>query len=367
MLQIEKTHQRKTIPPANTLKTGHHFTDHMLTIPWILDGGWGTPKIQPYGPLSFEPSCSVFHYAHCLFEGLKAYRRADGRVTMFRPGMHMTRMNASAARITLPTFDGDELLKLIMELVRIDQAWIPQPTGQGLYIRPVLIGTQTKIGPWPPDAALLYVMCSPAGPYSSHPVALQATTGFTRASVGGTGDFKVGANYALGLLPQKQAASLGYDQILWLHGPEHYLTEAGTMNLFVVLKNATGALELVTPPLDGMILPGITRDSVLTIAREHVSGVRPLPKLPRKLTVTERPITMKEFQNAAESGSLLEMFGTGTAVVVSPVNRIGYMGKDIHIPGEADGMGPVSRPLWGELIGRQTGVMPCKWSIEVST
>ncbi|KAG5351013.1 hypothetical protein C0989_008319 [Termitomyces sp. Mn162] len=266
-------------------------------------------------------------------------------------------------------FDGDALLELIKELIRIDKHWIPKEPGHSLYIRPTLIGTQKAIGVGPPTEALLFVICSPVGPYypkGFKPVALYGTTEYIRAAPGGTGAFKLGVNYAPGVMPQKEAAAKGYVQNLWLHGPEHYLTEVGTMNMFVVFRKEDGAIELVTPPLDGMILPGVTRDSVLALARDHISGKNPLPKLPDNLIVSERPVTMKEVKEASESGNLVELFGAGTAAVISPVDRIGYLGEDVHIPTGEGGMGPVSRPIWTELVGRQTGTISSEWSVEVT-
>lgn len=340
----------------------------MLCIPWDILNGWGAPRIQPYGPLPLEPSCTVLHYAQTVFEGMKAYRDDSGRVTLFRPDMNMKRMNNSAARIALPNFDGDALLELIKKLVQVDKHWIPQEAGHSLYIRPTLIGTQKFIGVAPPSEALLFVICSPVGPYypaGFKPVSLYATTEYIRAAPGGTGAFKLGVNYAPGVMPQKLAAKKGYQQNLWLHGPDHLLTEVGTMNMFVVLKKSGGGLELVTPSLDGMILPGVTRDSVLAIAREHASGKKKIPGLADKLTVSERPISMKEILTASKKGALVDLFGSGTAAVISTVDRIGYLGEDVHIPLEKDGMGPVSRPIWKELVGRQVGSIDHEWSVEV--
>ncbi|KAI0249569.1 branched-chain amino acid aminotransferase II [Lactifluus subvellereus] len=367
-LEIHKTPTSKQLPALQSLKFGHNFTDHMLVIPWGSSKGWGTPEIKPYGPLSLEPSATVFHYAQCLFEGLKAYRNKAGKVTLFRPDLNMARMNLSAQRLALPTFNGGALLDLIKELIRLDRHWIPQEKGHSLYIRPVMIGTQNTIGISPPDSALLFVICSPVGPYypdGFKPVALHGTTEYVRAHPGGTGGYKIGANYAPGVFPQKHAGQLGYVQNLWLTGPEHSLTEVGTMNLFVVFRQNDGSLELVTPPLDGTILPGVTRDSVLSLARSHADGTLHIPKLTTKLTVSERGVTMKEVCEAVQSGRLVEMFGAGTAAIVSPINKIGYQGQDVDIPVEEDGMGPVSRPLWTELVGRQTGEIESDWSVVV--
>ncbi|KZT21693.1 branched-chain amino acid aminotransferase II [Neolentinus lepideus HHB14362 ss-1] len=368
-LEIVKTQSPRLPPPASDLVFGHTFTDHMLTIPWSARIGWDTPKIVPYGPLSLLPSSSILHYAQTIFEGMKAYRDEKGKVMLFRPDMNMKRMNSSAQRVALPTFNGDALIHLIKELIRIDKHWIPQQTGYSLYVRPTLISTEAAIGVHPPADALLFVICSPVGPYYSKgfkPVGLYGTTEYVRAAPGGTGAYKLGVNYAPGVVAQKLAAKLGYDQNLWLYGPEHHLTEVGTMNLFVVFKTEDGSLELVTPPLDGMILPGVTRDSVLELAKGHASGQHKIPGLGDKLTVSERPVTMKEVKDASQSGRLVELFGTGTAAVISPVDRIGYLGEDVQIPTGPDGMGPVSKPIWQELVGRQIGTIPSDWSVVVT-
>ncbi|THU94860.1 branched-chain amino acid aminotransferase II [Dendrothele bispora CBS 962.96] len=368
-LEIIRNEKPIPPPPSRTLKFGHTFTDHMLTIPWNAIEGWGIPKIEPYGPFQLEPSSTVLHYAQTIFEGMKAYRDETGKVTLFRPDMNMKRMNNSAKRIALPTFDGEACLELIKELIRLDRHWIPREPGHSLYVRPTLIGTQKYIGVAPPSEALLFVICSPVGPYYPNgfkPIALYGTTEYIRAAPGGTGAYKLGVNYAPGVMPQKEAAALGYAQNLWLHGPEHYLTEVGTMNMFVVLKKEDGGFELVTPPLDGMILPGVTRDSVLTLAREHISGKNKLDQLTDNLVVSERPITMTEVKEASLSGRLVELFGAGTAAVISPVDRIGYLGEDIHIPAGEDGMGSVSRPIWKELVGRQMGSIESDWSVVVA-
>ncbi|CAK5279977.1 unnamed protein product [Mycena citricolor] len=368
-LEIIQNNSPSTPPPSNTLVFGHTFTDHMLTIPWNVVGGWGAPQIRPYGPLELAPSSTVLHYAQTIFEGMKAYRDENGKVTLFRPDMNMKRMNNSAKRIALPTFNGDALLECIKELVRIDKHWIPREPGHSMYVRPTLIGTQKAIGVGPPNEALLFVIMSPVGPYyptGFKPVSLYGTTEYIRAAPGGTGAYKLGVNYAPGVMPQQSAYALGYSQNLWLHGPEHELTEVGTMNMFAVFKSDDGTVELVTPPLDGMILPGVTRDSVLTLAREHLSGKKVIPGLSDKLVVSERKIPMKEVKDAAATGRLVEMFGAGTAAVISPVDRIGYLGQDIHVPAGEDGMGPISRPIWTELVGRQLGTIPSDWSVPVT-
>ncbi|KAF7789876.1 hypothetical protein EIP86_000824 [Pleurotus ostreatoroseus] len=343
-LKVTKISQPKPTPTPSNLVFGHTFTDHMLNVPWSAETGWGAPEIKPYAPLTLEPSATVFHYAQGLFEGLKAYRDANGKITLFRPDMNMRRMNSSAARISLPTFNSEALVELIKKLIRIDKHWIPDQEGYSLYIRPAMIGTEAALGIHPPKDALLFVICSPVGPYypdGFKPVALYGTTEYTRAAPGGIGAYKLAANYAPGVMVQKEAAKKGYVQNLWLYGPDHHITEVGTMNAFVVFKHNNGVTEIVTPPLDGIILPGVTRDSVLALARGHASGESPIEGMPEgKLVVSERPVTMKEVVRAAESGNLLEFFGTGTAAVISPVDRIGYLGKDLHIPTGPDGKPP---------------------------
>ncbi|TIA85148.1 hypothetical protein E3P99_04065, partial [Wallemia hederae] len=283
-LQVEKVAQPKTIPPSNTLRFGHTFSDHMLVVPWNSGSGWGAPAIKPYGPLVLDPSAVCFHYAPQLFEGMKAYRDSSGSVRLFRPDMNMARMNRTADRAALPTFDSQSMIELIRKLVILDQKWIPQEPGYSLYIRPTLIGTQASLGVGASSDALLYVICSPVGPYYKNgfkPVKLLATSKNVRAWPGGTGAYKLGANYVQGVKPQHEAAEKGYDQNLWLFGEEEQLTEVGTMNLFIVIRNDAGETEIVTPPLGDMILPGVVRDSILNLTRNPPDWLK--PQLPANL------------------------------------------------------------------------------------
>lgn len=367
LLQITKTDTPKTLLPSSKLQFGRTFTDHMLTIPWSSQTGWQEPKIGPYSNLSLDPSSTVFHYAFCLFEGMKAYRCEDGTVRLFRPDMNMKRMNRSAARIALPNFDENALIELIKKLVILDSKWIPSEPGHSLYIRPTMIGTQKALGVGPSSDALLFVICSPVGPYYAtgfKPVSLQATTKFVRAAPGGTGSYKLGTNYAPGVVPQIEAAKQGYAQNLWLHGPEHYVTEVGTMNLFIVVENPDGTTELVTPPLEDLILPGVTRDSVLCLARDHASGKNVLPGLPTsKFKVSERKMTMGDIAKLSKEGKLKEMFGAGTAAIVTSIDNIGYEGDDIPIPVGPDGLGDVARAMLERIQGIQTGKIESEWSV----
>ncbi|CCF58598.1 hypothetical protein KAFR_0E04480 [Kazachstania africana CBS 2517] len=327
-LTVTRTTTPSQPKPNDQLVFGQTFTDHMLTVEWTEEKGWANPEIKPYAPLSLDPATIVFHYAFELFEGMKAYRTEDNKITMFRPDMNMKRMNKSAARICLPKFDEEELLKLIGTLIEQDKHLIPVGQGYSLYIRPTMIGTSVGLGVSTPDKALLYVICSPVGPYYKtgfKAVKLEATDYATRAWPGGVGDKKLGANYAPCVLPQLQAAERGYQQNLWLFGPEHNITEVGTMNAFFVFQNlATGKKELVTAPLDGTILEGVTRDSILNLARERLDS--------NEWDINERYCTITEVAERSKNGELVEAFGSGTAAIVSPIKEIGWKGESINVP-----------------------------------
>ncbi|TIA86357.1 hypothetical protein E3P99_03703 [Wallemia hederae] len=229
-LQVEKVAQPKTMPPSNALRFGQTFRNHVLVVPWKSGSGWGAPAVRPYGPLVLDLSAVCFHYAPRLFESMKR----TGSVRLFKPDMNMARMNRTADRAALFTFDCQFMIELIRKLVVLDQKWIPQEPGYSLYIRPTLIGTQASLGVGASSDALLYVICSPVGPYYKNgfkPVKLLATSKNVRAWPGGTGANKLGANYVQGVKPQHEAAEKGYDQNLWLFGEEKQLTENGTMNL----------------------------------------------------------------------------------------------------------------------------------------
>ena len=330
----------------------------MLTVNWSAERGWGTPEIRPYGPLQLMPTASVLHYATECFEGMKAYRGHDGKLRLFRPEKNCARMLKSATRIALPGFDPKELQKLIERFVAIEgPRWIPDgengERGQFLYLRPTMIGTAAAIGVQTPQEAMFFliaVMFPPLDEPEKRPreissgsevaqgvkmngerenkeagmrlLASQHDT--VRAWPGGFGNAKVGANYGPSLVATGKAKDLGYGQILWLFGKEGYVTEAGAANFFVLWKTREGQLQLVTAPLgDGVILEGVTRQSVLDIAREKLSG---------EVEVVERKYTMLEVQEAAEEGRLLEAFGCGTAYFIAPVQDIHFRGKDIELP-----------------------------------
>ncbi|CCH58850.1 hypothetical protein TBLA_0A10720 [Henningerozyma blattae CBS 6284] len=327
-LKITRVQTPSKPRPNEELVFGKTFTDHMLTIQWDATKGWYDPEIKPYAPFTLDPSSIVFHYAFELFEGLKAYRTADNKITMFRPDMNMRRMNKSASRICLPNFDSDELIKMIGTLIEQDKHLVPEGNGYSLYIRPTMIGTDAGLGVSVPSKAMIFVILSPVGPYyptGFKAVKLEATDYAVRAWPGGCGDKKLGANYAPCVLPQSQAASRGYQQNLWLFGPEKNITEVGTMNAFFVLKDTnTGKKEITTAPLDGTILEGVTRDSILTLARERLD--------PKEWIINERYCSIKEIAEASEKGNLVEAFGAGTAAVVSPIKEIGWNDQHINVP-----------------------------------
>ncbi|EPB79008.1 branched-chain-amino-acid transaminase [Ancylostoma ceylanicum] len=317
-LQIKeaKPDQRRPLPKeGDQLGFGALFSDHMLETDYT-GSEWTKPIIHPYGNFSIDPASKVFHYACELFEGMKAYRGEDGRIRLFRPELNMARMRRSAARSSLPDFDGKELLECIKELIRLDQAWVPTQKGASLYIRPTIIATEPMLGVHTSKTAKLFVITGPAGAYFNTfaPVSLLADPQYIRAAKGGVGAFKMGCNYAPTLKLGEVAKEKGCHQVLWLAGPEHHVTEAGAMNVFLFWKNEQGEDELITASLEsGIILPGVTRQSILELSRE-MGGFK----------VTERDFTMNELMKAIKEKRVHEMFGAGTAVVVTPIDRILY-------------------------------------------
>ncbi len=264
-LKIEKTKTPKELPSLDSLVFGQKFSDHMFVM--NFDKKWINPRIIPYQPLELDPSCSVFHYATECFEGMKAYKDKNGKIRLFRPDMNMKRFSTSAERLALPKIPEKELLNYISELCKVDSNFIPNQKGYSLYIRPTLIGTSPSLGVSSSALATLFVICSPVGPYFKEgfkAISLYATNQYARAWRGGAGSFKIGANYSPTIKPQLLAQQKGHSQILWLVDNE--LSEAGTMNIWIHRKR-NGKQELITPPLDGTILPGVTRDSILKLAK----------------------------------------------------------------------------------------------------
>ncbi|OAL50492.1 branched-chain amino acid aminotransferase II [Pyrenochaeta sp. DS3sAY3a] len=344
-LTISLTDSPRTIPIISSASTKDH-TDHILTVSWTAKDGWSSPHIAPYNNLSLPPTANVLHYATACFEGMKLYRGFDGKLRLFRPLENCRRLLDSATRISLPDFEPEELRKLISELCRVDgPRWLSKDTSRGscLYIRPTMIGIDADLGFRVPQEALLYVILT----YWTTPSAtgslklLANTQQWVRAWPGGSGNTKLAANYGPALIAHGEAKRRGFDQVLWLFGPEGYVTEAGSSNLFVLWKGDSAGIELVTPSLDsGLILPGITRRSVLELARERFSetkewGSNGKVLLAGRVDVVEMDFTIGDIIQAADEGRLLGAFAVGTAAFVNPVSRIDTHGRSIRIDVDA--------------------------------
>jgi branched-chain amino acid aminotransferase len=356
-LRVLRTSSSSAKPPKESLIFGKTFTSHMLTVEWSKEKGWSAPEIKPFQDLSLSPAASVLHYGLECFEGMKAYRDAKGSVRLFRPACNIARLNHSLARMCLPQVDADGFLTLLRELVLLDKDWIPDGNGYSMYIRPTCIATNRYLGVGPPDSALFYVILCPVGPYYASgfkPITLWADRRHVRAWPGGTGDAKVGANYAISIAPQVAAAKHGCSQVLWLRGEESYLTEVGAMNLFLSISGGSGYTELVTPPLSqGDILPGVTRASILELA-SSMGDVK----------IAERDVSLAEAEELSSSGQLQEVFGAGTAAVVAPVSAIHSESlKRPVTPKHAQG--PLSNRFWSELTDIQYGRREHPWSLEL--
>ncbi|XP_072889547.1 branched-chain-amino-acid aminotransferase, mitochondrial [Hemitrygon akajei] len=353
-LQIELTKQPKEKPDSSNLVFGKSFSDHMLMVEWDVVKGWGKPHIKPLQNLSFHPASSVLHYSIELFEGMKAFRGVDNKIRMFRPDLNMVRMHRSAVRACLPEFDKGELLECIRKLIEVDREWVPYSDTASLYIRPTFIGTEPSLGVARANHALLFVIVGPVGPYFStgtfSPVSLLADPQFVRAWKGGVGDCKLGGNYGPTIYVQNEASKHGCQQVLWLYGDKHEITEVGTMNILIYWKNEQGEMELLTPPLDGTILPGVTRQSLLDLARQW-----------GEFKVSERGMTMNELVKGLQENRVKEIFGAGTACVVCPVDRILYLGQNYHIPTMENGP-EVAKRFLKELTDIQYGRKSSEWT-----
>lgn len=344
--------QLKTKPDSKSLGFGQHFTDHMFTMRWNREQGWHDSRIEPYGPFSLEPAAMVFHYGQAIFEGMKAYRRGDNKLFLFRPMENLNRMNQSAVRMCMPRFPADHVLAALRALVYLDQDWVPASKGATLYIRPTMIATEPAVGLRSSEEYLFFIICCPVGAYYSEgfsPTKIYVEDHYVRAVPGGVGNAKTAGNYAASLRAQIEAHDRGYTQVLWLDAVERrYVEEVGTSNIFFVIND-----ELITPPLEGSILPGVTRDSVLQLARDW--GWK----------VSERRLTIDEIIAAGESGALQESFGTGTAAVISPVGEFCY--RDRHIQINGGQVGERARRLYDELQAIQfgQGEDPYNWRVSV--
>ena len=352
-ITITKTTAPKTKPDSAKLGFGKYFTDHMFIMDYTEGQGWHDARIEPYHDLSLSPASMVFHYAQEMFEGLKAYRAADGRTLLFRPNKNIERMNNTNRRLCIPQIDPDDALQAIVELVRTDIDWVPTEKDTSLYIRPFIIATDPFLGVHPSKTYKFIIILSPVGSYYAaglDPVKICVEDEYVRAVKGGMGFAKTGGNYAASILAGDIAEKKGYEQVLWLDGKENkYIEEVGSMNMFFKFKDA-----LVTPPLLGSILGGITRDSIIKLAKH------------KGIPVDERRITVQDVFDAADNGTLEEAFGSGTAAVVSPVGRLAWKDREISISGGQ--IGKLTQDFYDTLTGIQYGDRedPFGWVVKIS-
>jgi branched-chain amino acid aminotransferase len=351
-IEVKRTTTPRARVPANQLGFGRVFSDHVFYLDYANER-WQRPRIEPYGTLQLEPAACVLHYAQCLFEGMKAFRGRDGKTRLFRPGFHARRMMSGADRLCMPPVPEEVFLKAIRELVALDRDWVPDARGAALYIRPTLIGTEPFLGVRPSNTYLFFVLTSPVGAYYAegfNPVKIWVEEEFIRAAPGGLGAVKAGANYVASLSAFMQAKAKGYSQVLWLDAMERsQIEEVGTMNVFFRLKD-----EIVTPPLSGTILNGATRDCVIQLLRDW------------KLPLRERPISLTEVIEAGKKGELLEIFGSGTAAVISPVGELATSSTTIK-PNDGR-VGELTQRLFDEITAIQYGEKadPYGWIEEIS-
>lgn len=341
-IEIVTTKNPRPKVAAEQLGFGKYFSDHMFTIEYD-HGVWKHPKISPFGPISMDPGASVFHYGQAMFEGMKAFRAQNGKIHLFRPEFHAKRMADGAGRLCMPSVPTDIFLQAVEQLVKLDESWIPDAKNSALYIRPTLIGTESFLGVRPSEKYLFFIITSPVGAYYAEkfaPVNIWIEDRLIRAAAGGLGSIKAAANYAASLRASTEAKKKHYSQVLWLDAKEHhYIEEVGTMNVFFKIGD-----EVVTPSLDGTILAGVTRDSVLQILKDW------------NIKVIERRISLDEVAKAHASGALKEVFGTGTAAVISPVGQLANEKYNLQInKGE---VGELTLKLHAEISAIQNGLKP---------
>ncbi len=327
-------------PTEENLGFGKVFTPHMFIMEWEKGDGWKNARIQPFQNLSLSPASTVFHYAQEIFEGMKAYRQEGDRIVLFRPTMNTARMNRSAVRMAMPEIPEDFHLEAIKRLVDLDRDYVPHEFGNTLYLRPTMIGDSLTLGASTAQRFIYYLILSPSGAYYPRglsPTRLKVEERYVRAVKGGVGASKTGGNYAASFKATADAAAAGFDQVVWLDGKENrFVQEAGAMNLMFMIDG-----KLMTGALDGAILPGVTRDSVLQIVRDM------------DIEVIETEIDINDIKKWAEEGKLTEAFGTGTAAAISPIGEIHYDGEAI-IPGDGQ-IGKMAQHLYDTLLGTQYG------------
>ncbi len=349
---ITRTENPKAKPDPDTLRFGTEFTDHMFIMDYEEGKGWIDGRIVPYGPLSLDPAAVVFHYAQEMFEGLKAYKTKEGKVQLFRPDMNAKRTNRTNDRLCIPQMDEELYVEAIKALVAVDADWIPEKEGTSLYIRPFIIADEPFLGVRRANHYKFIVILSPVGPYyvgGLTPTKIYVEDKYVRATAGGTGEAKCGGNYAASLKAQEEAHEKGYEQILWLDGVERkYVEEIGTSNAFFVIDG-----EVITAPLGGTILPGITRDSIIQLLKK------------KGYKVSERRLSIDEVVEAYKAGKFQEMFASGTAAVISPVGELCYKGEKMIINnGE---IGAIAQEMYDTIYGIQTGTVADEmgWTVEV--
>ena len=332
--------QLKDKPSQDNLGFGIHFTDHMFLMKWDREKGWHDAKICPYQQFTMDPAAMVYHYGQAIFEGLKAYRGKDNQIYLFRPQDNLKRMSRSAMRMCMPRLPEEKVFKALKSLVYLERDWIPTNSGATLYIRPTMIAVEPTLGVRPSEQYYFYIIMSPVGAYYAEgfsPTKIYVTDKYVRAVKGGVGHVKTAGNYAASIMAAKEAMKEGYTQVLWLDACERkYVEEVGTSNIFFYIDD-----ELITPPLGGSILAGITRDSVIKLARSW------------DVKTVERRISIDEVLAACKDGSLKEAFGTGTAAVISPVGELCYQDKHYVINGGETG--ELSQRLFDDLQGIQYG------------
>ncbi|WP_342429487.1 branched-chain amino acid aminotransferase [Neobacillus sp. FSL H8-0543] len=343
----------KTKPDTSSLGFGKYFSDYMFVMDFHSETGWYNPRITPYEPLTLDPAAMVFHYGQAIFEGMKAYKGADGTIQLFRPEKNMKRFNQSCDRLCIPQIDEEFLLRAIKQLVFTEKDWIPDGDGTSLYIRPFIFSTEAYLGVRPAKEYKLLVILSPSGAYYGSqlsPVKIYVEEQYVRASIGGVGHVKTAGNYAASLKAQEKADANGFAQILWLDAKENkYVEEVGSMNIFFKING-----EVVTPRLNGSILPGVTRDSVIQLLNYW------------KIPVREEKISIEEVYAAHERGELEEVFGAGTAAVISPVGELHWNDHAIVINDYK--IGQLSQDLYDEMTGIQLGNKedPFNWVVKVA-
>ena len=350
--KVPDKHKKAKPTNESALSFGETFTDHMFLMNYDKGRGWHTPRVVPFSDLRLSPAAMGLHYGQEIFEGLKAYRGKNGDIYLFRPRDNFSRLNASAARLCMPEVDIDLVMEGLKNLLKLECDWIPSAPGTSLYIRPFMLATEPHIGVRAAESYLFCIIIGPVGAYYKEgldPIKIYVEDQYVRAAAGGTGEAKAAANYAASLFATEKAKHNGYAQVLWLDAQHHrYIEEVGTMNMFFVIDD-----EVITAPLNGTILPGITRDSVVSLLKANGRNV------------SQRLLSMEELTVAANGNSLQEAFGTGTAAVISPVGHIAYKGEQWKIADNR--IGPLSQWLYDEIIGIQYGTKedPFGWRAEV--